>query len=174
MRTEKNIKKCIIIIIIIIVFSVLIIYNCINNHNFWETSITDIITLIIAIFLSYFFTEKNSNIRKKKEVIETIIEKLQLKLESDIMRNINNQEDIKIVSINKRSIDNNLNLLKDSTKNLNVDKDISYIVEQFSNYISIIDNHINDIQYLKNSKIDFERYFIAMNDRLNKLRIDLY
>lgn len=66
MRAEKNIKKCI-IIIIIIVFSVLIIYNCINNHNFWETSITDIITLIIAIFLSYFFTEKNSNIRKKKK-----------------------------------------------------------------------------------------------------------
>lgn len=90
------------------------------------------------------------------------------------MRNINNQEDIKIVSINKRSIDNNLNLLKDSTKNLNVDKDISYIAEQFSNYISIIDNHINDIQYLKNSKIDLERYLIAMNDRLNKLRIDLY
>lgn len=174
MKIFKNIIKYGLIITLIIAFIILIVYNFKNNTNFFEASITDIITLIIAILLSYFFTEKNSNTRKKKEVIEIIIEKLQLKLESNVMRNIKNEEDIKIVNINKRSIDNNLNLLKDNAKNLNIDKDIDYIAEQFDNYISIIDNHISDVEYLKNSKIDLERYLTAMSDKLNKVRIDLY
>lgn len=174
MKIFKNIIKYGLIITLVIAFINLIVYNSKNNNNFFEASITDIITLIIAILLSYFFTEKNSNTRKKKEVIEIIIEKLQLKLESNVMRNIKNEEDVKIVNINKRSIDNNLSLLKDNAKNLNIDKDIDYIVEQFDNYISIIDNHISDIEYLKNSKIDLERYLTAMSDKLNKVRIDLY
>ncbi len=174
MKVLKNIIKFGAIIALVIAFILLIVYNLKNNINFFDASVTDIITLIIAILLSYFFTEKNSNNRKKKEVIEIIIEKIQSKLESNVMRNINNEEDIKKVNINKRSIDNNLNLLKDNARNLNIDKDIDYIIEQFGNYISIIDNHINDIEYLKNSKIDLERYLTLMSDKLNKIRIDLY
>lgn len=174
MKILKGIIKFVLILILNILFIILCIYNIKNNMNFFEASVTEIITLIIAIILSYFFTERNSNIRKKKEVIETIIEKLQIKLEADVMRNINNNNDIKKVNINKRSIDNNVQLLKDNAQNLNIDKDIDYILEQFDNYISIIDNHINDIEYLKNSNVDLERYLTAMSDRLNKIRIDLY
>ena len=166
--------KVIIIVILIIAILALTIYNIKNNKNFFETSLIDVSTLAVAIVLSYFFTEKNSDKRKKKEAIEITIEKIQIKLESDIMANIKNEEDIKRVNIMKRSIDNNLCLLKDNCKNLNIEKDIAYIMEQFENYISIIDNHINDFSYLINSNMDLERYLTAMSDRLNKMRIDLY
>jgi len=174
MEKIKNIVKIVTPIIILIVIILLAIYNFFTNDDFLQMSLVNLITLSIAIILSYLFVEKNNNIRKRKEVIETIIEKIQLKLESNIMININDESDIKKVSINKRSIDNNLNLLKNKSYNLGIEKDIEYIMEQFENYISIIDNHIADIPYIRSSKTDLERYLMLMCDKLDKVRMNLY
>lgn len=176
MKVFMNVLRFLAIVFCVGLLVYIIFFNLQNNTDFFKMSLTDLITLLIAIVLSYFFTERNSNTRKRKETIEILIEKIQQKLETDVMVNICDGEDIKKVSLNKRSIDNNLNLIKNNTSQMgvNIEKDIDYVVEQFNNYIYIIDGHINDIEYLRSSKLDLERYLILMSDKLNKIRMDLY
>lgn len=169
----KKLKWTLIVIMILLLIGV-IIYNIIKNTNFFQASIIEIITLLVAIFLSYVFTEKNSNERRLKEALEVIIEKTQMKLNMNVLVKINNEEDLRQVRIIKRSLENNFTLLKENSECFKIKEDIEYIIQQLENYNSIIDNHINDIEHLSNAEVDLNRYILLIDDKLNQVRVKLY
>ena len=65
---NKTISK-IIVIIFSTVLVILGIYNVFNNAEFWKLTITNILTLGVAIIITYYMTQKTNEERRKKDIV---------------------------------------------------------------------------------------------------------
>ena len=76
----RNIRKYVSVIITVILLAFVTsigIYNVINNKKFFDASITALLTIVIAIIFSYWFTQIKSDKRKRSEKIDSMLYKMQ-------------------------------------------------------------------------------------------------
>ena len=57
MKNSRVSKYSLVIVFIICMFGI-IVYNLLNNDKFLETSVTSIISIVIAVVISYVFVQK--------------------------------------------------------------------------------------------------------------------
>ena len=68
-RKDISIWKITVAVVLAVAFVIFVFYNIINNDEFWNASAVNIITILIAIVISYFFVQRKSDIRKQKDII---------------------------------------------------------------------------------------------------------
>ncbi|MCM1023460.1 MAG: hypothetical protein NC395_05310 [Prevotella sp.] len=73
-----------------------------------------------------------------------------------------------------RIVRNKLDVLKKVEKNLNIAAEIEYLDNNFNNYKSIIDNHINDYDYLEKSVDDLNNFMSLLNSKITETIVKIY
>lgn len=136
----------------------LLIYNIstITTQNlylkYFQIPFNGLISLGITIFIGYFISQWLTDNRKKKDIVEKYVNKTMDNFNESYMYEINNIEDIQKIRIVQRSIYNRLHVLKTYAPQFDFEEEIQYIFKQFEWYWDFISQHINELEYLKQSR----------------------
>ncbi len=143
------------------------IYNMINNEDFLKAPLTTMISILVAIVLSYFFTQRKTDDRRKMEKIDKLLYKVQ-----DI---ILNKEFIVVQDsdlIVHRSIANKIKFLKNNAP-CDLKSDVDRLEEIFEDYRRFYGEHYKDKDYMKKSKIDLLNYVMKFDDVCDNIHMRL-
>lgn len=184
-----NLKKDFITISVSIGVFILMIFLGYMSYNnkpevFWGMNIANILTIGIAIYLSYYMTLKNSIKNRRKSRFESICNKI-INITSNLCEIEMHDDPTKnryLMSL--RSLDNRIGLLLKFDKILdysNVDtrnenslcNDIKYLKSEYESLNEFIGNHITDFSFLHSSKIDMEKHLENINFTIDKILVNL-
>lgn len=167
-----EIIKKIFIILIVAGIIVIGIFNF-NNGEFWNISICDCLTLIVAVVIAYYFTKSDNKITKKREIIESILDKIQFQINHPEYYKLK-ETDEKDLYMMKRAINNKIALLEKNEKGIKISAEIKYIKDKFNDYRSLIDEHITDKDYLAKSEKELRKMLMLIDDKIDEIKLKLY
>jgi len=152
--------------------------NGAKNPSFWETSITQILTLLIAVFIAFWATQRKNDERRIKDEIERIIVKIQT-VTSDpafysFTINDNPEEAQKKVSMTIRMLKNCTAVLLEYSKYIKIKDNVQYIDEQIRGYNDFISVHFWDLEYLSKSEAHLRKYSENINSKCDYIILDLF
>lgn len=172
-RKSVSIGKWILIVLLAIAFGVFIIYNIINNDEFWNASAVNIITILIAIVISYFFVQRKSDLRKQKDILLNLINGLQLQISSEKAYNFTGQTGEEIL-MRKRDISNKIHILSEIQDAFSLQDEVKFVCDKFDEYEKLISDHISDLEYLAKSQNELRRPLDLINNKLVSISINLF
>lgn len=169
----KNIESF--LIIILIGFSL---YNIFCNCNFWKINIAQVLTLLVAIMITFEAVQIKTDERKIKEKIENIIEKIQNEVSNPnfITFSINNNAEIikKHITMSNRKITNYIDILKEYSKIVDVSEEVQYIEKQLKEYRDFVSEKVGDLDYLAKSETHLRKYADNISSKCDYIILQLY
>lgn len=155
-------------IISIIVISIILLgdigFNVYNNGwgDFLKINAYEVLTIIIALFVTYYLTERKNDIRKLNDKVENICNDIQVYLRENY-KIIPSKQNKERVLMNIRYISNKAHILeKLSEKNNNIKEAVSYIKKEHDKYNEFVSTNLDQD----------EKYFLEQN-RLEKIRANI-
>ena len=170
-----NFLICIIVILVICTTIYSIYYNLKeNNTTFWDSSITDILTIVIAIIFAYYFVERKSD--KQKEIIEKNIQKIQKYIYDEELYSVTSKEMCNSLtrSIKIRKIKNLITYLSDYSKKFNFEKQFVEISKNFKEYQNITEAMSQDDDFTDKSNNNVKRIVETLDDNLEEILHKIY
>lgn len=161
------------IVLFVGAFAVFVLYNVRNNDEFWNASAVNIITILIAIIISYVFVQRKSDIRKQKEIILGLISGLQLQISSEKAYAFSGQTGEEIL-MRKRDISNKIHILSEVQDTFSLREEVKFICDRFDEYENLISDHITDLDYLCKSQNELRRPLELISTKLVSMSINLY
>lgn len=177
----KNSKRYIITItvVIIIILLVDIGYNIYNSgwRDFLKINAYEVITIIIALFVTYYLTERKNDIRKLNDKIENICNDVQVYLRENYNITLSKQNKKKIL-MNIRYISNKIYILeKLSQKDNNIKEAVSYIKNEHEKYNEFVSSNLDqDEKYFleQNRQEKIKANINNMDNKLDEIIVYLY
>lgn len=149
-------------------------YNFSNNDSFFEASLVNIITIGIAVGVSYWLTQKQTDRRKQKDLVVSLVLKIQLQISEESMYCLGDKPKEEI-TLRNRNINNQLNILQTlAAKKFSIEKEIKFVMDSFSEYETFVGDHIDNPDYLAQSKKELQRPLGLMDSKLSEIAIKLY
>lgn len=174
-------KRTITIILMILLAGLILltgVCNWITNEDFFEASITQILTLAITLSIAFWATQYKADMRKMKEHAEDVLSKVQLLVSDMQFYSIPKDGDKEVISkqINaaNRKINNYISILEEYAKTLKFKKEIKYIHAEFNTYKDRVGEHINDLDYLAKSEDEFKRIAENIDSKCEYIILKLY
>lgn len=164
---EKN-RIAVIVAIVVIGTCVLLAAKNWNERSFFTAGLTDLITILLGLIITFFITEKLTDQRRRNDCIEHII----VEIESFVTEDKNFEID-KCTYIKQGSCANRIKYLKDAGF-ADIKEDIEFIETNFQNIRDLYSNHNQNEESLKSVKVDIDRHRINIVDKCSKIRIGLY
>lgn len=143
------------------------IYNGIKNPDFLVTPLSTIISIGVAVVVSYFFVQRKTDDRRKKEKIDKLLYKVQEIILNDNFIEVRDEN-----LIIQRSVINKILYLEDGVDN-DIKGDISRIREKFEEFREFYGNHYKDIAYMNKSKKELLNYVRLIDDFCDKIHMKL-
>ena len=148
-------------------------YNLCTNSHFWEASAVNCITMAIAVLVSYFFVQRKSDRRKQKEILLDLIYKLQEQIAHPSMYDVA-QLTKEELTMRNRSIANKIRILELHKEKFGFGSEATSLTKHFDEYRTLIDDHIEDYDYLKQSKRELQRPLDLIDRMLIEVAMKLY
>lgn len=172
---KKGVKRWVFGILVFFVLLVMFLnIFVLKNESFWNASVTSCLTLLVALVVSFYFTQKNLDERRQKESYLKLLEKTQVLVADKDLIEIKKEEDIKIVLMKKRGLNNYVSILKAYAEKFSIQEDIKFIEEKTQEYTFFFGNHQQDIEYLAKSSDDLARPLLLIESRLSEIMIKLF
>ena len=143
-------------------------YPNFSSATFWEASFVDIITIGLAVFVSFYLTENLNDKRRRNDCIEHIIIEIEQMMYEDSMF----LHDKKTL-IRQASCANRIKYLKNAQFQ-DIQEDIDFIEREFQEIRDLYSSHNQTEKKLKEVQDDFERHRKLICDKCNKIRVGLY
>lgn len=164
---------------------VLLLYSGLYYHSqgelsvFFAVPLYAIINIIVAIVFAYYFVQSKTDNRKKKEIVESIINKTVDLIENPKMRTISvdkagGEADVNNIMIIQRRVFNRLALLSEYQNALKFEKNLTHAQENFQAYWDIISEHKNDYVHLNKTGKDLHRYLAVVADSLERIVVEMH
>ena len=179
MKKKKDVTFWIVIVAVAVVVIIVVInIFVIQNNEYFKISIGQTLTLIVAIVIAFWATQKKTDIRKIKEQVETIISNIQTVVSSSdfITFQVSDKPEAvqKRITMTTRKLKNSINVLNEYSKKIEIKDEVHYIEEQVKGYDNLVSVHITDLDYLSKSEIDLRRYAENINSKCEYLILKLY
>lgn len=145
----------------------------VDKGDYFYVTFYEFLQLFIIGLLAFLFTISQNNFQNKKKAIDALLTKIIMNLESNCIL-IDSQEKIHKVTVLQRKVNNELNLLKNCSQELNNSEDMKYCCTEFKNYWDTVSDYIQDIEELKKKKIELESYINNVITKLEKIQMDMY
>lgn len=159
-------KKYGFLIIVAIGDTIWLIYNLLNNDKFFEASLMQILTLFVAIFISYFLVQQKNDNRRKVDFINRTLHEVMLLLEDEKLLDSDRKKTLVI----QKSIANRLQAIeKNSFKEIKQDMD--YVVKEFEEIRELYSNHTDNLGEVE---MDINRHKINISDKCIKIEAELF
>lgn len=170
---KNRVCRCLMAGVAILGLTGLALYNFKTNAKFWEASAVNCLTLAIALFVSYHLVQRQNNRRKQKEILLDLIQKLQSQLSQENMYNLTDLSKEELTMRN-RSVQNRIHILDGKKKEFGFAEEIAHVQEWFAEYSDLIGNHIEDRDYLENSKSELKRPLDLIDGKLTEMAMKLF
>lgn len=144
-----------------------------DNEKFFEASLINIATIVIALCVSFYFTQKRTDERKQKEILLDLLKKIQAITESKEVYRFEGQSKDKILMRN-RDINNKITILETVAPNYISQEDITFIRKKFDEYSELVGDHIGDILYLSKSDKELKRPIELINNKITQISLKLF
>lgn len=169
-RRQRFVSGCVLTVLVL----VLILYNLKNNRHFLDATLVSCITLWVAAVLSYSVTRRNTDKRKQKEILESIITEVQSAMSCKYMYDFSGYTDTTEITLIKRAISNKIEILGSYAERFGFLKKMKQLNSSFDEYNEFIGDHIHSLEYLKQSKKELKRPLDIIDTILCDIRISLY
>ena len=176
---KKHIKIILIVTIIAIILITISAFNIYKQsfEKFIETNAYEITTIIIALFVTYYLTERKNDIRKLNNKIENICNDIQLYIREEY-KVIPSKQNKEKVLINIRYISNKIHILEQlSDKNKEIKNAIKYIKIEHNKYKEFVtDNFDQNDEYFKEEKRQekIKSIINRMDNKIDEIMVYLY
>lgn len=173
---KRNVCKRGIFGVFVIVVVVIMVYcaKVKNNEGFWDFTVGNGLTLLVALVVSFYFTQLNIDERNKKEIYLQQLERLQLIVSKECLYKIDLDTDIEKLLMMKRKINNCTTVLKDRASEFDLQGDMGFIIEKVTEYTNLIGEHQDDLEYLSKSSHELERPLDLIEQKLNEMKLKLF
>lgn len=148
-------------------------YNLKTNDKFWEASAVNCITIGIAIVFSYYFVQRQNDRRKRKDIILSLISKIQALIGHRDMFDFSEQEKDQITMRN-RDLNNKIHILESVKDDFCISNEVAFIREKFDEYNTFIGDYIDNIDHLRQSQPSLRRPIELMDSKLTEMALKLY
>ena len=162
----------IVIIILGIIIAVISIVNIVNNKDFFEISVGQSITFIIAIFISFRLVQQNNKNAKQIDAIVSILIEMKTELKNNVYYEMEGQ-DINNILMRSRKIRNNIDVLKEIPEKFIKKEDIEYIYNEFKSYDDLVSDNISNIQNLITHRDQLKKHVTSIDSKLTSIRLQL-
>lgn len=175
---------------IFIIFKIknLIEWNIANNEDFLKINVGELLEVILAFlsiiidgllmsYLIYFFTKKDNEILKKKEIIEKIVSKIQAYINDNEIIGIN-EEIIKgdnlTLNLKLRKINNHIKYLEKFANKFDYKDLLDNINNNFHEYKREISRMKEDCDFEKKSFNNLTRIIHLVDDGVEEILVKIY
>lgn len=174
-KNFKNVSK-VIFAALTIFFIIIVAYNLLCNRvDFLKTSAISCLTLFVAVVVSYFLAQRQNDERKRKDVIEGILSRLQEDIRKKDAYIITDDFDKDDFNMKKRDINNRITLLEERLNQTDEEKiNIQFLKKTFGEYQDLVGNHIDDIDYLTKSPKELKRPLLLLDGKIYEMILNLY
>lgn len=143
------------------------VYNWQFNPEFLVTPLSTILSILIAVVVSFYFVQKKTDHRRKNEKIDKLLYKIQ-----DIILDKNFLEVKEKDLIVQRSLANKIEYLANYSDH-NISSEIGKIKDKFEDYRTFYGNHYKDADYMKKSQQELLNYVRLIDDICDEIHIKL-
>lgn len=180
---KRNNNK-IIFFLEVVLLTVIIITTGVNmfvNNDFYNITISQSLTLIIAITIAFWATQQKNEQRKAKEHAEQLIIKLQtIVVNNDFIHFVVPKDDKEYeekrqqILIRNRKIKNYISILKEYSKTLGFEKEINYVEQEYNNYYEFVSDKLSDMDYLSKSTSQLNKHAENIDSKCESIIMGLY
>lgn len=165
--------------ILIIAVIALGIYNGVSRTTeFFEVSIAQILTLLVAIVIAFWATQRKTDERRIKEQIEKVVIKIQTEVSASSFVTFSSddtsEEVQKRITMTTRKLKNAIEILHAYSKLFDIAKDVSYIEEQLREYDDCVSVKVGDLDYLSKSESHLRMFAENINSKCDHIILQLY
>ncbi len=161
----------------LLLFGILIavsLFNIYTNKSFFETSFTTCVSIAVAVGISYFLSQKQTDRRKQKEILLNLVSRIQNIVCSTEAYTVQRTTDPDSLTMRNRDINNAIHILENFGKRFDISTEVCFIREKFNEYEELIGNHINDLNYLQESKKELKRPLDLIDKKLFEIMLKIY
>lgn len=169
---HAGIKKVTPIIAFAGVCCCLVAYNLVNNQKFFEASFTTIVSIVIAVVVSYCFVQRKNDERRKKEKLDKLVYKIQSMILDDEIASVDSEEIIRKNFIRHRSLGNKIQYLKDY-KTESIEEYVEKLEDNFKQFREFYSDHHKEKEYMINSVKEIANFKARIDDTCDKIHMIL-
>ena len=179
MKKKKDVTFWIVLgaIAVVVVFVIINIF-VIKNDEFLKISIGQTLTLIVAIVIAFWATQRKTDMRKIKEQVDIITSNIQSVVSSSdfiTFQTTDQPDDVqKRITMTIRKLKNSINVLNEYSKKIEIKDEVHYIEEQVKGYDDFVSVHISDLDYLSKSETHLRKYAENINSKCEYIILKLY
>ena len=152
-----------------------------NAENFLNASLVNLLTIGIAIFITYIMGQKQQDIRRQKDVIFKLLEAVQNICSDPILFEIKDVTDEKEktnqrqkIFMRKRELSNRVELLSSLADKFDLKDKTESLKRYFNDYDTFLGDHIQDFSYLSRSQNELARPLNSIISTCYEIMIDIY
>ena len=165
--------------VFILVLIVIGIHNYRTNENFWEMQFSSVMTLLVAVLISYLFTQRRNDRRKQKEILLKLLELIQAVTENPTSYTIspvkeNWEQERQNILMVKRRLSNHIRMLKKESVNFGVQEKADKIDEVFQDYELLISENIDKMKILSENRTELQRLLDSISKYAFEIMFELY
>lgn len=131
-------------------------------------------TVSVAIYFAFYLTQKNADIRIRKEIYAKRLQDIQTIADDKDTFIILDNADTRKLTMKKRMLSNCVEFLKKYSEDMGVKNHIDIIEKRADEYSNLIGNHIDDIGYLTKSELELRRPMEIISKEAVEAMMELY
>lgn len=164
--------------IVIILLAIVLFFACVsyksNPKDFFDIKITNMITFIVAIYFTYYLSERNVDERIQKQIITELIKDIQSLVNIDVDKLFSHESDTYEIRNHQRRLTNKISTLCKFCENLDFCEDKEYLEGQLRDFKTIVDDKQDDRQYLIGGKPKIKKIFSNVDQFCDDLGYRLF
>ena len=157
-----------------IVIVVLGIYNMIYNPSFWNCSFANCLTLLVAVFISFFLVQKRADRKNQKDALVKLLNAIQDLADTKDAYEVHENDDPNTLTMRKRQLSNYAGILKKNADQFGITDEATFINDKVEEYADFLGNHIDDLNYLSHSAKDLRRPLELRDSKIYEIIFKLY
>ncbi|MED9967339.1 MAG: hypothetical protein UFJ18_11190 [Blautia sp.] len=169
---SANILSSIICIVFVVGLVMLGIHNYKNNEKFFDTSLTTLLTIAVAVIISYFFVQKRTDNRRKNEKIDNLLYKIQKYINEDNFVLTGGEISRKNLILHK-AIANEIRCIK----NMNLDKEsrkqIARVERYFKDFREVYGENYPNEERIEEKYSELKNYVVNIDDACDRIHMHL-
>ena len=164
-----------IVIVSAIVIVGLSIFNlCKYKTEFLTISISSCLSLLVAIFVSYFLVQKRTDLNSQRDSYSKLLLKIQAIADEKEAYEISENTDINTLTMRKRNLNNYSRIMLEYSERFGLKTEAEFIDEKIKEYSTFMGNHLDDLPYLAKSSKELRRPLELIDAKIIEMLIKIY
>lgn len=174
MKKLTRFQKISLVVLLIVLIIVMICSWIFDYRNFFDVSAGSVISIFIALYLSFYLTQQLNDKREQIRHVEMMVLDIRKIINDDAFFQLDDEDDRKMTTVLHRRVSNKIDILANCLAETELQGEVQKMKESFQEAREFYGNHVDDIEYLKKSRADIMRYIEKIETCCDQIIAKLY